>query len=117
MRRFLAIAILLLLCLPLVAPAMAQPMHARVLLCCLHGGAHHCMEISPSDQPTLQAPCPLCQKAVTNGHSSVSSDLTEPHPTQSLSVAALAIPQAEAGFRIAQSRSRHKRGPPAALLS
>jgi len=48
-------AMLLLLALPLVAPALGQGTQQHLLLCCRRG-AHHCVTIAISDSPMVHEP-------------------------------------------------------------
>ncbi len=105
---------LLLLTLPLVAPALGQTAQQRLLLCCRKGGAHHCMSVMlPGDAPVLREHCPAFPKAPVASHAggwmvgvTVASGRGE-------AVEALKARQVEAGYRISFHRSRQKRGPPA----
>jgi hypothetical protein len=108
---------LLLLTLPLVAPALGQSSQQRLLLCCRKGGAHHCLGITlPSDAPVLQGHCPALPKAPVANHAggwmvgaTVGEDRGE-------AVEALKARQVEAGYRVSSYRSRQKRGPPVQTL-
>ena len=121
MRRILSIFLLLLMALPLVAPALGQTAQQRLLLCCRKGGAHHCLTSATTDDglpaPTLREHCPATPNPAVAGHAAswlignasirLTSDVITP----------LRIRQVEAGYRISFHRSRQKRGPPAFVLS
>jgi len=118
MRRILGFLLLLVLALPLVAPALGQPAQKKLLLCCLKGGAHHCMTAAPTDAtPTLRAQCPACPNQAVAGHADTCIAVQPTQRAASEAVAPLAIRQVEAGYRISFHRSRHKRGSPAVVLS
>jgi hypothetical protein len=117
-RRFLSIALVLLLGMPLFASFVAaQGQSANLPACCRRNGAHRCMEMATMAasyaQPRVHAICPALprnQASVQTGvwsHSSVQQSATR------LDARPAAVAQAEAGYRIAATRSCHKRGPPA----
>lgn len=108
--------------LPLIAPALASvPDQSRLPACCRRDGKHHCamqMEVGniPSGSHVLAEKCPF----LTLGH----TPLLQPHAFPAVSSLAAAGPvadpaavvaAAEAGYRIAADRARHKRGPPQQL--
>ncbi|HEY0795354.1 MAG TPA: hypothetical protein VGD64_06195 [Acidisarcina sp.] len=116
MRRALSIWMVVLFSLPLIAPAFASEAEANVPVCCRRHGVHHCMAMSsdPGKQSSVGAKCPM---------SAASSYTLQLHPVfaaqpQSAWSPMVAHPaskaQTEARYRIAFSRSRQKRGPPAA---
>jgi hypothetical protein len=123
-RRFLAIAVLLFIGLPMISPllALSSATDANVPACCRRDGKHHCMlksmgQMDGSDSPginfgMLSERCPVCPKAlpVATQHpfalepaSAVLAELFA-HPAS--------LPQTQAKFRVSFSRSRQKRGPP-----
>jgi hypothetical protein len=109
-------AMLLLLTLPLVAPALGQTAHQRLLLCC-RMGAHHCVTTAISDAPMVHERCPAVSQASVAGHEAgwMAADA---YPAEhGTSVEAFKARQVEAGYRISFHRSRQKRGPPAVRLS
>jgi hypothetical protein len=109
---------LLLLTLPLVAPALGQSAQRRLLLCCKKGGAHHCPGITlPSDAPVLQGHCPALPKAPVAVHAGGWMAGVEAASGTREAVEALKVRQVEAGYRISFDRSRQKRGPPVVGLS
>ncbi len=108
---------LLLLALPLVAPALGQMAETRLLLCCRKGGAHHCMGGMPSDTPMVHQRCPVLPSTSMAAHAGgwiVGSGAVD---TDGAQVAPMTVRQVEAGYRISYYRSRQKRGPPALVLS
>jgi hypothetical protein len=110
-------AMLLLLALPLVAPAFGQQAQHKLLLCCRMGGAHHCMTITISDSPMAHERCPAIPEASTAAHADSWIAGSEFSAEAVQSVEALRVRQVEAGYRISFHRSRQKRGPPAVRLS
>jgi hypothetical protein len=118
MRRSLATILLLLLSLPLVAPALGQTAQQRLLLCCRKGGAHHCMEAAPAGgAPALREHCSACPSHAMAGHADTWIAGAPIERTTCDSIAPLAIRQVEAGYRISFHRSRQKRGPPTFLVA
>ncbi len=118
MRRLLSIAMLLLLTLPLVAPALGQTAQQRLLLCCRKGAVHHCMSITlPTDAPVVQEHCAVFPKASVANHAGgwMVGGAVADHRGEA--VEALKARQVEAGYRISFHRSRQKRGPPVVFLS
>ena len=121
MRRILSIALVLLMSLPLVAPALGQTAPQGLLLCCRKGGAHHCMTLAAmGDMPptsTIRLHCPANPKpAVT----SLATDgmVGSGHATfAQAGMNELSARPVEAGYRVAFQGSRQKRGPPMKLLT
>ncbi len=122
MRRLLSITLLLAFLLPMLAPSVALGAgpESGLAMCCRKGGQHHCMQAMTMDrsaQWTAPNRCPMCPQSVAPGHS------------KRVGVVAAALifgevvahpgvrRQAEARARIALDRARHKRGPPADVLS
>jgi hypothetical protein len=118
MRRTLAVAIAVLISLPLLAPFFALGSSTAVPACCRRNGQHHCMggmmQMPGSNQgASIIGPrCPRFPIAfmipqmpgfVADNEGEIGADLFV-RPT--------ALPQTEARYRIAFARSRQKRGPP-----
>ena len=121
MRRILSIFLLLVLALPLVAPALGQTAQQRLLLCCRKGAAHHCLTSATTEDglpaPTFRAHCPATPSPAVSGHASSWIAATREADSTATDVAAMHVRQVEAGYRISFHRSRQKRGPPAFVLS
>lgn len=125
MRRAWAALMVLLFSFPLIAPALAsRPDESRLPACCRRNGKHHCaMQMAeaataniPSRLVTLSEKCPYAPFA--------HGPLMLPHSFTPAAQRALEGPAqgpsrivraAEAGYRIAADRARHKRGPPLLL--
>jgi len=121
MRRILSIALVLLMTLPLVAPALGQTVQQRLLLCCRKGGAHHCvasaMMEDGSPAPTLRAHCPVDSKPAVTTHADNGMIGAGKVSVASAEISPLRVRQVEAGYRVSFHRSRQKRGPPMTVLS
>jgi hypothetical protein len=118
MRRSFATFLLLLLTLPLVAPALGQTAQQRLLLCCRKGGAHHCTPAAPADgTPALRECCSCCPSHAVAGHADTWIAVAPTQRAGDDAIKALAVRQVEAGYRRSFHRSRQKRGPPAFVLS
>ncbi len=124
MRRAFAVTLVLVLSLPLIAPALASaPDESQLPACCRRNGKHHCamsMELGniPSRYRVVSEKCPYLPFAQT--------PLLQPHPFVSVALPASAGPAvgpaaivraAEAGYRVSADHTRHKRGPPAAVVA
>jgi hypothetical protein len=118
MRRMMALAVALLIGLPLIAPLLPFNAATSVPLCCRRNGQHHCMgAMLPSaatDQgPAMVAPkCPRFPMASVLPQSLALVTLDANSASVDLFVRPAALPQTEARYRIAFARSRQKRGPP-----
>ena len=121
MRRSLATLLLLLLALPLVAPALGQPAQKQVMLCCLRGGAHHCVASATTQDavpaPTLRAHCPACTSVAVTAHAADWIIDGNQLGVVSASSSSMRLRQVEAGYRITLKDSHHKRGPPTIVRS
>ena len=133
-RRIFSILLLVFFSLPIVSPLLAMTTDAEAGLpaCCRRNGAHHCMmnmdmgtgrhaASSHGDSGTphfavLTMKCPYTPQAPATGHpdrlaldpaSAIFAEIVS-HPS--------GIAQTESRRRIAQDRSRQKRGPPVALF-
>jgi len=127
LRRFLSIALLAVLGLPLFSPllALSAGNENNLPACCRRNGKHHCM-MSMAEKISLGsreqeswAPldsCPYCPTAVLMWHH---SDPSVPRAV-AISAGLVSHPalqaQTESKRRIARERSRHKRGPPSLVL-
>ena len=118
MRRVLSIAMMFVLLLPFAAPALGQTV-AATPICCRMAGVHKCLlHSSETDStPKLRALCPSQSQQAAPGHATGFRIGSEAPGTAALAISAMRVRQAEAGFRIAHSRSRQKRGPPAVRTS
>jgi hypothetical protein len=122
MRRLLAILLLAAFGLPVVAPLLAfgQDTEANLPICCRRNGAHHCTMVSgkQSNNPSISSRCSsFPQPRVVAAHLTLAS-LIATQPLIKLPLATQAeSARAETQRRISRERSRHKRGPPAALLA
>jgi hypothetical protein len=118
MRSTLAVAIAVLISLPLLAPFFALGSSAAVPACCRRNGQHHCMggtmQMPGSDQgASIIAPrCPRFPIASMIPQVPGFVAGNEGQVGVNLFVRPTALPQTEAGYRIAFARSRQKRGPP-----
>src|SRR5882757_2391497 len=130
-RRIFSILLLVFFGLPIVSPLLAMTTDAEAGLpaCCRRNGAHHCMMNmgtgthvgnSSGDRGTphlavLTEKCPYTPQAPATGH----PDLLALDPSSAIFAEIVSHPagiaQTESRRRIAQDRSRQKRGPPAAL--
>jgi len=117
MRRLLSLAILLVLALPLVAPALGQQAETRLLLCCRKGGMHQCMSAETSATPMLRTHCPAAPRVATTAPAGAWSCGALRLAAADGALVAPRVGQVEAGYRISFHRSRQKRGPPADRLS
>jgi hypothetical protein len=125
LRRLLAIAILLLIGLPILSPlfALSATSEANLPMCCRRDGMHHCMlnmatQADPSGTTIgiFKERCPSYPHALSvTTHSPFTPDAAAAifaalvaHPAS--------VPQVQAKRRISFSRSRQKRGPPVSLL-
>ncbi len=121
MRRILSIALVLLMTLPLVAPAFGQTAQQRLLLCCRKGGAHHCMASATMDDgstaPTLRAHCSVEYKPAVAPPADNGLIGADNVSVVSAEITPLRIRQVEAGYRVSFHCSRQKRGPPMTVLS
>ena len=128
MRKLLSILLLAAFGLPFLAPLLAQGQSANLPICCRRNGEHHCA-MSTADRDSLApaagndrawtAPaqhCPYCPASVvtTHPHDTLASSQRHPGSVAIFSHPA-GQPQTESRRRIAQDRSRQKRGPPALL--
>jgi hypothetical protein len=109
--------LVLLLIVPLFASVFeAQAQRASLPACCRRNGSHHCMELASmvpaSAKPAVRAICPAFPRANASAQNSVWSHFCAPQSATRLDARPAAVAQAEAGYRIASTRSRHKRGPP-----
>lgn len=124
LRRLLAIALLVVLGLPLASPLFAQSAESGGSLpaCCRRHGTHHCMtgfdtfSSSASSSSQFRAPFERCPYypaatlAVRSGwitlpvRGAIFAGLVS-HPA--------VVAQTQSMWRIARDRSRQKRGPPA----
>jgi len=117
MRRLLSIAMMLVLALPLVAPALGQSA-ATPVCCMMRGGVHKCLlhAAETSGSPTFRAHCPMQSQQGAPGHAT--GWMLGEAGVRGIgdAVAELRVGQAEAGWRISFGRSRQKRGPPVESL-
>lgn len=119
MRKGLALAVALLIGLPLVAPLLAFNSSAAVPACCRRSGQHHCMggmmgmPSSNQGAAIIGPRCPFCPiaSAIPQMPVFVAGDTTD--TGVALFVRPAALPQTEARFRSAFARGPQKRGPPA----
>ena len=121
MRRILSTFLLLLLTLPLVAPALGQTTQQKLLLCCRKSGAHHCITSATTEEglpaPSFRAHCPVISNAAVTGHATNAFVGGGFHTLESSAIGPLRSRQVEAGYRIAYYRSQQQRGPPTFVLS
>jgi hypothetical protein len=122
-RRFLAIALLVAFGLPFASPlfALSGDSDANMPVCCRRNGKHHCMlsaaerALLASEGPEFRMPvmhCPYGPAAVV----AVRDHGAAPTTAQAVYAGLMAHPavfaQTESKLRMAQARSRQKRGPP-----
>lgn len=122
-RRGCGLLLVLLFSLPLIAPAFTSgPDDASLPACCRRNGKHHCImyrmmmgeDSSPYHVVTEKCPySPFAGVALMLPHAFVSH--SAPAVDGSPTGPAAVIREAEAGYRIALDRARHKRGPPRIL--
>ncbi len=117
-RRFFSIALVVLLGFPLFASFFAaQAQSANLPACCRRNGAHRCMEMAAmaasSATPAVHAVCPAFPHNQASAQTGVWNHSASPQSAGRLETRPAVIGQVEAGYRIASTRSRHKRGPPA----
>jgi len=122
MRRFLAILLLATFGLPAAAPLLAQEQGAEINLpaCCRRAGSHHCMGASMHDPntPTVSMRCRSFPQPHAIAPQFKLSATPSAQPALKLPLTLATAPaRAETQRRISRERSRHKRGPPAALLA
>jgi hypothetical protein len=120
MRRALAITIVLLFGFSLTAPLFAVGA-TDLPQCCRRNGSHHCVGSATADPgsraiSTIAPKCPNWPKSTPAPRP---NDLTSTQPqgiSTPLYAHPAAAPQTEARYRVAFTRSRQKRGPPAISL-
>ncbi len=128
LRRLLPILLLAAFLLPMFAPLLAfgQSSESQLPACCRRMGKHHCaMTMAEKSQsamntaPWWTAPvdrCPYCPASVAPGHF---DETLASAPAQAIYAEMVSHPsgvaQTESKRRIAQDRSRQKRGPPSLL--
>ena len=121
MRRILALAVALVIGLPLVAPLLSFDLALAVPACCRRNGQHHCMSgmmqpMAPNQGPAIvAAKCPSFPAPSIMPQPLVFVAREAKNKGVDLFVRPAALPQTEARFRIAFARSRQKRGPPTIL--
>jgi hypothetical protein len=124
LRRLLSILLLAIIGLPFLTPLLAQGAaeDASLPVCCRKSGKHHCamrladhLQASQSHQSTVSTvseTCPSYPGIVAATHPNLLADPV----SVSVATALLSHPtgtvQTECKRRIAQDRSRQKRGPP-----
>jgi hypothetical protein len=125
MRRIPAILLVFLFSFSLIAPALSVDGQSNLPACCRRDGKHRCgmldrdMAEAPSSGPAVDAvriKCPL----FPNGGAVVPEcgpALLAASQTAGIALVSQIADRArsEAGYRIALSRSHHKRGPPTLL--
>lgn len=124
MHRSVASILMLLFSWLIVQPLVASSGELSLPSCCRKSGKHHCMmarTAQTSDNgagiKTIAEKCPCCP------HSTTASQAQSIAPGTSGAIFAGLVrhpsvcPQTEAGYRVSRSRSQHKRGPPALILS
>jgi hypothetical protein len=123
-RRTLSILLVLLIGFPLIAPLFVANAETNLPLCCRKNGTHHCLGDSmamgsPASSghalSTLSAECPTFPKATAATLLQPAFFARAQSRFAEIAVHPSAQPQTEARYRIAFSRSRQKRGPPAIL--
>jgi hypothetical protein len=122
MRRALAITIVLLFSFSLAAPLFAIDAATGLPECCRRSGLHHCAAGMIADPATreISASAPKCPNWPKSTPASWPNDFAS---SQANGVGAAlyahpeSLPQSEARYRLAFTRSRQKRGPPAAIAS
>jgi hypothetical protein len=121
MQRMLAITMAFLFGFTLAAPLFAFDTANGLPECCRRNGRHHCMGEMVSDPGarTISAVAPKCPNWPKSTPAPSPNSLACAQ-ARSLGTPLYAhpesAPQTEARYRIAFSRSRQKRGPPAILL-
>jgi hypothetical protein len=118
-RRLSSLAIILVLLLPLAAPALADSIAANIPICCRAHGVHKCM-MHPADtsgSPKVGAHCPMQNQQAAPGHAVDWLAGRESLDHAETPVSAMRVRQVEAGFRISFCRYRQKRGPPSVQIS
>ncbi|HTX42579.1 MAG TPA: hypothetical protein VMD25_12165 [Acidobacteriaceae bacterium] len=119
MRRVLAAMLVLVFSAPLIAPIFTGTVDEAALpACCRRNGKHHCMMYAMMmgqvpGHPVVSEKCPyspFAGLAVMLPHAFASH--RHAASVRYAAVLALAVPQAEAGYRISFHRARQKRGPP-----
>lgn len=128
LRKSLAIALLLALGLPFLAPllALGQGVDASLPACCRRNGAHHCarsLEASRTDGDSgkhFRAPalkCPYTPAEAASAHPLPMGLPAAETYFRPFLAAFAGTAQTECRQRIPRDRSRQKRGPPMATLS
>jgi hypothetical protein len=121
MRRALAITIVLFFGFLLAAPLFAVAAIDSLPQCCRRNGSHHCVGSAAADPDSraisnIAPRCPNWPKSIPAPRP---NDLSSTQPqgiNAPLYAHPAAAPQTEARYRLAFTRSRQKRGPPAISL-
>ncbi len=127
-RRLLTMLLLAVFGLPFASPlfALGATGDAGLPACCRRAGRHHCAGGMGAERTAVEQhenfhavpkQCPYAPKAVAAVHIDPCAVPQGGNMDASLTAYAAGIAQAECTWRIAQDRSRHKRGPPSLFLS
>ncbi|HEY0263270.1 MAG TPA: hypothetical protein VGC07_01985 [Granulicella sp.] len=125
MRKLVSILLLTLFSLAFVSPLLALGMDedTSVPICCRRDGKHHCqghLPDSDSQNAHFQAPMQHCPYGPASNVSVHNNDLHAPMLSAAIFASLVSHPtghvQTESKRRIAEDRSRNKRGPPASIL-
>lgn len=124
MQRSVASILMLLFSWLLVQPLFASSAELSLPLCCRKSGKHHCMMAhmaQTSDKgpgvKTIAEKCPYCPHSTTASQTQLIATGTGKAIFAGLVSHPSVCSQTEANYRVSYDRSRHKRGPPALILS
>ena len=127
MRKVFSILLLAVFSFLMVSPLLAMGTEAgnKLMACCRRDGKHRCADTMTAESGVqqgtrLSAPaerCPYCPAAAVTAYLGLSAITQQQTVFSLLTTHRSGVVQTESRLRIALSRSRQKRGPPAVRLS